>query len=75
MPSLKARPERTVMTAAYTATAGIGSLDSDAHQNSVCRQYGVAVIRYRMGFTAEETNGKQTYSSEYCPNMTPNVPS
>ena len=27
------------------------------------------------GITAKETNGKQTYSSEYCPNTTPNVPS
>ena len=53
----------------------LGGLDSDAHQNSVCRQYGVAVIRYRMGLRQKKPMGKQTYSSEYCPNMTPNVPS
>ncbi len=49
--------------------------DSDAHQNSVCRQYGVAVIRYRMGLRQKKPMGNRRIFLEYCPNMTPNVPS
>ena len=37
----------------------LGGLDSDAHQNSVCRQYGVAVIRYRMGLRQKKPMGNR----------------
>ena len=55
-------------------------LQPDAVIESQTREnrYDRRVHRYRRHWEAlipTHTNGKQTYSSEYCPNMTPNVPS